>query len=229
MALLREVLIRCVARPVRSTWKARVSGIENMPREGGVVIVSNHLSVADPVIIMAAVSRPVAYWAKEALFTGGGFKGLCSRSLMRAVGAIPVQRDDDSATAGAALEAARVHLVNGGLMGVFPEGTRSSDGRLYRGRTGAARLAHAAQVPIVPVGITGTVRVEADGRRQARFERGAATAAFGEPILPPGPGAAVGPKTFRRMTDTVMAAVANLSGQEYVPVYSRPATDIEEQ
>lgn len=195
-----------------------------MPREGGVVIVSNHLSAADPVIIMAAVSRPVAYWAKEALFSGGGFKGFCSRSLMHAIGAIPVQREEDAAAAGGALEAARLLLSAGGLMGVFPEGTRSTDGRLYRGRTGAARLAHAAQVPLVPVGITGTVCVQPDGRRQAQFKRGAVTAAFGEPVLPPGPGSPVDHKTFRKMTDTAMATVASLSGQEYVPVYARPTT-----
>src|SRR3954470_350197 len=145
-------------------WRPTVDGLENVPPTGGAILAGNHVSVADELFLGSVVPRHIAFWAKSEYFKGSGVKGLISRSVLSGIGAIPVERAGGRAAL-AAFDGAVPVLKSGDLVAVYPEGTRSPDGRLYRGRTGAARLALAAGVPIIPVGVLGTDKVQPIGSR----------------------------------------------------------------
>lgn len=198
-------------------WRPHVEGFENIPTTGGVIYAGNHLSVADELFLGSVVPRHVAFWAKSDYFVGKGIGGFVTRNLMHGLGAIKVERGGGRAAL-AAFDGAIPVLKAGDTVAVYPEGTRSPDGRLYRGRTGVARLAVAAGVPIVPVGTLGTDKVQPIGQPYPMIGRGKVTIKFGQPIETTG--RADDRTSLRALTDEVMAEIQKLTGQEYVPRYA---------
>lgn len=204
-----------VGTALRLGWRPSVHGLEHLPRDGGAILASNHLSVADELFLGTVVPRHIAFWAKAEYFSGRGLRGWITRTTVDGMGAIRVERGGGRAAL-AAFDAAVPVLRDGGLVAVYPEGTRSPDGRLYRGRTGAVRLARQAGVPIIPVGVLGTDRVQPIGARFPRLHRIAYR--FGAPIEVAG--RIDGPAAIRSVTDELMAQIQTLTGQEYVPQYA---------
>ncbi len=221
--LLYRVLHTVVPPLARAVWRPTVRGLHHLPRTGGVLLASNHLSFADSVVIPVVAPRKVVFLAKSDYFEGTGLKGAASRAWFEGLGMLPVDRDDSKAAL-ASLDTALDVLHRGEAFGIYPEGTRSRDGRLYRGRTGVAHLALTAGVPIVPVGLVGTDRLQPVGARMPRIVE--VTVTFGEPItagvrfdgVPTG-------RARRQLTDEVMAAIAALSGQEEAGVYNERPPD----
>lgn len=204
-------LARLVYRPV-------VEGRRNVPKHGAVIVASNHLSFIDSVVIPIVAPRPVIFIAKREYWTGTGAKGLLLRAWFTAIGSIPIERGSHRA-AQAALAAALQVLEAGQAFGIYPEGTRSRDGRLYRGRTGVGWLALAAQVPVVPVALIGTDEIQPVGARIPRLRR--ITVRFGAPLRFARPGPGTTPAQARRhVTDEIMAAIAELSHQPLAGVYN---------
>jgi 1-acyl-sn-glycerol-3-phosphate acyltransferase len=202
-------------------WRPHVEGLENIPKTGGVIFAGNHLSVADELFLGASVPRHIAFWAKSDYFTGAGVNGWFSRTILNGLGAIPVNRGGGRAAL-TAFDGAIPVLQGGDCVAVYPEGTRSPDGRLYRGRTGVARLAVGAGVPIVPVGTIGTQRVQPIGQPYPMPFRGKVTIKYGKPIHTTG--RADDRTSLRALTDEVMAEIQKLTGQEYVPRYAPSKT-----
>jgi 1-acyl-sn-glycerol-3-phosphate acyltransferase len=193
-------------------FRPHVRGRENVPVTGPFIIASNHLSFIDSMAIPLMAPRRVGYLAKAEYFTGHGLKGWFTRTLFTALGALPVERQDHRA-AQEALDTAMTVLKAGGGFGVYPEGTRSRDGKLARGKTGVAWLALTADCPVVPVGITGTDRIQPIGARYWRPHRFSVT--FGEPLtFPEHRGQAGKGKARREVTDRIMNEIAALTGQE---------------
>lgn len=216
-------LAHAVIPPVfKAIWRPEVIGLENVPETGGVILASNHLSFADSIVIPVVVPRKVVFLAKQSYFTGTGPKGAFVRWWFEGIGMLPVDRDDAQAAMDS-LDTALDVLSRGEAFGIYPEGTRSRDGRLYRGRTGVAHLALTAGVPVVPVGLRGTEHLQPVGTRFPRPVK--VTLRFGEPISFAGKFDGVPPGRARReATDQIMAAIADLSGQEVASVYNdRPA------
>ena len=220
--LLYRVLHTIVPPLARAVWRPTVQGLHHLPATGGVLIASNHLSFADSVVIPVVVPRKVVFLAKSDYFEGTGVRGAVSRAWFTGLGMLPVDRDDSKAAL-ASLDTALAVLGRGEAFGIYPEGTRSRDGRLYRGRTGVAHLALTAGVPIVPVGLVGTDRLQPVGSRLPKVVP--VTVVFGEPITAGDRFAGVPTGRARRqLTDEVMTAIAALSGQEEAGVYNeRPA------
>lgn len=216
-------VLHAVVPPVlRAVWRPTVTGAENVPRTGGVILASNHLSFADSIVIPSVSPRPVHFLAKSDYFTGTGLKGAAQRAWFEGMGMLPVDRDDPQAALGS-LEVALEVLGKGEAFGIYPEGTRSRDGRLYRGRTGVAHLALTAGVPVVPVGLRGTAELQPVGSSLPRLAK--VTVEFGQPIQVAGrfDGVPLG-KARRVITDEVMESIAALSGQEVAGIYNeRPA------
>ncbi len=204
----------------RLVWRPVVEGREHVPQDGPLIVASNHLSFIDSIVIPLAVPhRRVTFLAKSDYFTGGGLLGWPRRTFFRVMGAVPVERGGDQHEAQAALETALEALRKGWAFGIYPEGTRTRDGRLYRGRTGVAWLALNSGAPVVPVGLTGTDRVQPIGANVPRVRRTAVR--FGEPIRPEDYAHISSPGRARRvLTDDLMAAIAALSGQERAPGYN---------
>jgi 1-acyl-sn-glycerol-3-phosphate acyltransferase len=203
-------------------WRLRVEGLEHVPRAGGLIFAGNHLSVSDELFLGAVVPRHLAFWAKAEYFRGDGLRGWVSRSVLGGLGAIPVERAGGRAVL-SAFDSAIPVLRAGDCVVVYPEGTRSPDGRLYRGRTGVARLALRAEVPIVPVGVLGTDKVQPIGARLPRLRPGEITVRFGAPMDVSGQ--ARDSKGLRAITDEVMAEIQRLTGQEYVGRYAPRRTE----
>lgn len=219
MPLLYSIGKLIVGNGMKIGWRPRVEGLEHLPTTGGAVLAGNHLSVADELFLGSVVPRHIAFWAKAEYFTGTGFKGFITRTVVGGLGAIRVERAGGRAAL-AAFDGAVPVLRAGDLVAVYPEGTRSPDGRLYRGRTGAARLAVAAGVPIVPVGVLGTDKVQPIGARAPRLGAGPVTIRFGKPIET---ASRMDDRTsLRVLTDEVMVEIQKLTGQEYVPRYAPP-------
>ncbi|HSP59851.1 MAG TPA: lysophospholipid acyltransferase family protein [Ornithinimicrobium sp.] len=217
--MIYELLHPVVTPLATAIWRPEVVGAQHVPPTGPVVLASNHLSFADSVVIPLTSPRQVAFLAKSDYFTGTGLRGWISREWFTGVRAIPVDRDDARA-AQRSLDLALAHLRGGGAFGIYPEGTRSRDGRLYRGRTGVAWLALEAGCPIVPVALTGTDQIQPVG---ARFPRRAKVRVeFGAPIEVAGrfEGVPLG-KARRELTDEVMAAILTMSGQEWAGEYNQ--------
>ena len=219
---LYQVTHRVVPPLARAIWRPTVEGLDRVPATGPVIVASNHLSFADSLVIPIVAPRQVVFLAKKSYFTGTGMKGALSRAWFTGMGMIPVDRDDQKAAL-ASLDLALQVLGGGGAFGIYPEGTRSRDGRLYRGRTGVAHLALTSGAPVVPVGLAGTENLQPVGARLPRLVP--VTVRFGEPLrfegryddVPPG-------LARRRATDEVMEAIAALSGQERADAYNeRPA------
>jgi 1-acyl-sn-glycerol-3-phosphate acyltransferase len=200
----------------RVGWRVTVEGLDRVPTRGGAILAGNHLSVCDQMFLGAVVPRQVHFWAKAEYFDLPGVRGALFGAVVRGMGAMPVHRDGGRAALHA-LDAAIPVLDAGELVGVFPEGTRSPDGRLYRGRTGLARLAAAAGAPVVPVGFRGTDRVQPIGQRLPRPAL-PVTVRFGEPL--PSDGVGRDMSSLRRFSEEIMQAIQRLTGQEYTGRYA---------
>ncbi|AGL15022.1 1-acyl-sn-glycerol-3-phosphate acyltransferase [Actinoplanes sp. N902-109] len=206
-----------VGNTMKIGWRPHVEGLENIPASGGAIFAGNHLSVADELFLGAVVPRHLAFWAKEEYFHGKTLGGKITKFVMNGLGAIRVERAGGRAAL-AAFDGAIPVLQAGDLVVVYPEGTRSPDGKLYRGRTGVARLAIAAGVPIIPVGMLGTEKVQPIGRRLPKLGTGPVTIKFGKPIDVTG--RPNDHTSLRTLTDEVMGEIQKLTGQEYVPRYA---------
>ncbi len=217
--------LHTVVPPIaKAVWRPTVRGLDHVPRTGGVLLASNHLSFVDSVVIPVVVPRKVVFLAKSDYFTGTGVKGALSKAWFGGLGMLPVDRDDSKAAL-ASLDTALEVLGRGEAFGIYPEGTRSRDGRLYRGRTGVAHLALTAGVPVVPVGLVGTERIQPVGSRLPRLAR--VTVSFGEPIevVDEYAGMPLG-RARRDLTDRIMTAIQGLTGQVEAGVYNdRPPDD----
>ncbi|WNM25687.1 lysophospholipid acyltransferase family protein [Demequina capsici] len=207
--LFKHVLL---GPPVKAYYRPWVEGADNVPAEGGAILASNHLSFSDSIFLPLVLKRKVVFLGKEEYFTGSGVKGYATKAFMEGVGTIPVHRGGGRASE-AALRTGMQVVQGGELLGIYPEGTRSPDGRLYRGKTGVARLAIEAGVPIVPVAMIGTDIAQPIGQRvPSRTDIGVR---IGPPIDPSEYSARQDDReALRELTDTVMAAIAGLSGQE---------------
>ena len=209
-----------VGMSLKYGFNPHVEGMNNVPRTGGAILAANHLSVADELFLGAVVDRQVHYWAKEDYFNLPGLKGKVMASLMHGLGTIPVHREGGRAALHA-LDAAVPVLQSGELVGIFPEGTRSPDGRLYRGRTGVARLAMQAGVPVIPIGILGTEKVQPKGHwmpRPTALGRSGVIIRFGEPLGFSDRDDDM--STMRAITDEIVLEIQKLSGQEYTGRYA---------
>jgi 1-acyl-sn-glycerol-3-phosphate acyltransferase len=206
-------LARFVLRPLFIlTCRPTVVGAERVPRTGPVLLASNHLSFIDSIAIPLMAPRKVGYLAKAEYFTGTGIKGWFTRTVFTALGARPVERDSQRA-AQAALDTVLHALNEGEAFGIYPEGTRSRDGKLARGKTGVAWLALTADCPVVPVAVHGTDRVQPVDAPYPRPAKVHIT--FGEPLtFPEQHGQARKGVARRVVTDRVMEAIQALSGQE---------------
>ena len=217
-------VLHSVVPPVaRGVWRPDVTGLENVPETGGVILASNHLSFVDSVVIPCVVPRKVVFLAKSDYFTGTGAKGMLSRAWFEGLGMLPVDRDDSKAAI-ASLDTALEVLGRGEAFGIYPEGTRSRDGRLYRGRTGVAHLALTAGVPVVPVGLEGTEKIQPVGSNLPKLAKVKVT--FGKPIEVVGryDGVPLG-RARREVTDEIMHAIHQLTGQVLAGVYNDRAPD----
>lgn len=216
--MLYEVLHTIVPPVARAVWRPVVEGVENVPMSGPVLIASNHLSFADSIVIPIVAPRKVSFLAKSEYFTGSGIKGRLTKAWFEGLGMVPVDRSDTRAALNS-LDIALEVLGKGGAFGVYPEGTRSRDGRLYRGRTGIAQLALTAGVPVVPVGLIGTAELQPVDANWPR--RAPVTVRFGKPIHVAGrfDGVAAG-RARREVTDEIMDAIHALTGQERAHAYN---------
>ena len=220
MPVLYTIGMWTAAPAIRQLWRPKVEGLEHVPSSGGAIFCGNHISVADEFFLGAVIDRPIAFWAKEEYFEKTGLQGLLFKGLMNGLGAIPVHRAGGRAAL-SAFDAAIPHLQDGGLVCVYPEGTRSPDGRLYRGRTGAARLALAAGVPIVPVGTIGTEKVQPIGQVLPTIKRTDVAIKFAKPIDVSEWQDADSPSSAaREITDKLMSTIQSLTGQQYVARYA---------
>lgn len=222
--MIYEMLHPVVTPVATAIFRPEVVGPGNVPPDGPVILASNHLSLSDSFVIPLTSPRQVAFLAKSEYFTGTGVKGWLSREWFTGVGSIPVNRDDVRA-AQQSLDLALAHLRGGGAFGIYPEGTRSRDGRLYRGRTGVAWLALQAGCPVVPVALTGTDKLMPVGARLPR--RVPVRVEFGTPIEVAGrfDGIPQG-RARRELTDEVMAAILSMSGQEWAGEYNQRTPEL---
>ena len=221
--MLYEVVHAVLPPVAKLYWRPRIEGLENIPSSGPVIVASNHLSFADSMVIPFFVPRKVVFLAKEDYFTGTGIKGALVRGWFEGIGMVPIDRDDTKAAL-ASLDIALEVLGRGEAFGIYPEGTRSRDGRLYRGRTGIAHLALTSGAPVVPVGLTGTEKIQPVGTRFPR--RADVTVRFGEPLRFEGTydGVSAG-RARREVTDVIMNEIQKLSGQPFAGVYNERPPD----
>ena len=217
--MLYEVLRGVIEPAARAVYRPHVEGIANVPKRGAVILAGNHLSFVDSVLIPLVAGRPVAFLAKSEYFVGRSPRQRFVGSLLGALGHVPVDRGKGRAAL-AALDVATDVLNGGGAFGIYPEGTRSLDGRLHRGHTGVAQLTLTTGAPVVPLGIIGTADMMPKGVRVPR--RKPVTVRFGKPLdFSRYDGLADAPAIRRSVTDEIMYAILELSGQEYVDAYHK--------
>lgn len=206
-----------VLSALRIWLRPKVDGIRDLPK-GPAIIAANHLSFSDYFLLAAVVPRRLTFLVKSSLFTGPGVKGWLAARIFRGLGQLPVDRHGGS-VGDAALQTGVEVLRQGGLLGIAPEGTRSPDGRLYRGRTGVARIALATGCPVIPVAMIGTDKVQPPGTTVPK--RSPVSVRIGAPLhFPLAEGPEPDQETLRTITDKIMSEVRQLSGQEYVDAYS---------
>jgi 1-acyl-sn-glycerol-3-phosphate acyltransferase len=203
--------------------RPKIVGLEYVPQSGPAILASNHLAVADSFYLPLVVRRRITFLAKSEYFTGTGLKGWFNRWFYSTTGQVPIDRSDADA-AQAALNTAERLLSQGKLLGMYPEGTRSPDGRLYKGKTGLARLALETGVPVIPVAMIGTNVVNPPGKKMWRFGR--VTVRFGKPMdFSRFDGLAGNRFIERAVIDEVIYELMGLSGQEYVDIYAATVKD----
>ena len=212
-------LVKAVLSPIlRLLFRPWVEGLENVPARGGAILASNHVSFSDSIFLPLVVPRRVTFLAKSEYFTGSGVKGRLTAAFFRAVGMVPIDRSGAEASE-AALQTGKRILARGELLGIYPEGTRSHDGRLYRGKTGVARLALEADVPVIPVAMIGTFEAQPTGQVIPNIRQ--VGVRIGKPLDFSRYKGLEGDRfVLRSMTDEIMYELMLLSGQEYVDLYA---------
>ena len=206
---------------LKTLFRPQAEGAENVPYEGAVILACNHLSYADWLFMPLVIPRRVTFVAKAEYFEGRGLKGWLQRTFFSGAGQVPIDRSSGRAAEGAMRTGLKV-LQAGQLFGIYPEGTRSPDGRLHRGRTGVARLALESKVPVIPVAVVGTDVVAPPGRVFGRLHR--PTVRFGRPLdFSRYEGMEGDRYILRAVTDEIMYEIMDLSGQEYVDTYATRA------
>jgi 1-acyl-sn-glycerol-3-phosphate acyltransferase len=213
-------VVKAVLAPVlRVLFRPWAEGADNVPRTGPAILASNHLSFSDHFFAPLPIPRKVVFLAKSEYFTGRGIKGLFSKAFFSGVGQIPVDRSGGEASERALATGLRV-LASGQLLGIYPEGTRTPDGRLFRGKTGVARLALEARVPVIPCAMVGGFEFQPPGRITPRL-RVRPGVRFGEPLdFSRYYGMENDKLVLRAVTDEIIYEIMNLSGQEYVDQYA---------
>lgn len=210
MSLKYKATQKTIEGLLRTVFRARVTGLENFPAEGPVIVASNHLAFLDSVIISALMPRRVAFLAKSEYVNSPGIKGKAMKTLFQVIDIIPVNRTDKKESM-KALETALERLNEGKVFGIYPEGTRSRDGYLYKGKIGVAWLAHMTGATVVPIGLIGTDKIQKPGSNMIYPHR--FTVRVGQPMTFEKLGEGMSGKQRRQTTDQIMDAIAQLSGQ----------------
>jgi 1-acyl-sn-glycerol-3-phosphate acyltransferase len=203
-------------------FRPKVRGLRNVPAKGPLIIASNHLSFSDSIFMPMVVPRKVTFLAKSEYFTSPGPKGLLKKLTFIALGQVPVDRSGGRRSEAALITGLKV-LSDGACLGIYPEGTRSPDGRLYKARTGIARLAIESGAPVVPVAMFDTDKIQPTGQVVPNVKR--VGMSFGEPIYFEGDPTDL--EHLRDVADTIMRAIGQLSGQEYVDTYAPKKARVE--
>ena len=209
--LVAGPLIKTVFRP----W---IVGLENIPKTGGVILASNHLSVIDSIFLPLLIGRRIYFLAKSDYFTGKGLKNWATKHFLLGTGMLPIDRSGGKASE-ASLTMGLGVVAKGNVLGIYPEGTRSPDGKMYRGRTGVARMILEGHVPVVPVAMIDTEKVMPVGSSLPKVRR--IGVVFGEPLdFSRFEGMESDRFILRSITDEIMYELSRISGQEYVDVYA---------
>ncbi len=202
-------------------FRPKVTGLRHVPTTGPVIIASNHLSFSDSIFMPLVVPRKVTFLAKSEYFTSPGIKGFIKKLTFIALGQVPVDRSGGKRSEAALLTGLRV-LNEGSCIGIYPEGTRSPDGRLYKGRTGIARMAIESGAAVVPVAMFNTAEIQPTGQVVPKVQR--VEMIFAEPMYFTGD--STDPAVLREATNKIMDVIAAMSGQIYVPnMYASEAKD----
>ena len=216
--LLKYVLLGPL---LRLLYRPKVAGLEHIPAHGPAILASNHLSFSDSFFLPLVCPRRITFLAKADYFNGRGIKGFFTRMFFTGVGQVPIDRSGGSASDDAIATGMRI-LGEGKLLGIYPEGTRSPDGRLYRGKTGVARMALEAGVPVIPVAMIDTDRIQPIGSKMPKIMR--VGIKIGEPLdFSRYAGMENDRFVLRSMADEIMYELMDLTGQEYVDMYAARA------
>lgn len=214
--LVAGPLLKTVFRP----W---VTGLDNIPKTGGVILASNHLSFIDSIFLPLVIERRIFFLAKSDYFTGRGAKNFFTKHFLLGTGMLPIDRSGGKASE-ASLNTGLAVIARGEVLGIYPEGTRSPDGRMYRGRTGVARMILEGHVPVVPVAMIDTEKVMPIGSKIPKVRR--IGIVFGEPLdFSRFEGMEGDRFILRSITDEIMYELSRISGQEYVDVYASSVKD----
>jgi 1-acyl-sn-glycerol-3-phosphate acyltransferase len=205
-------------------FRPKVKGLRHVPSSGPLIIASNHLSFSDSIFMPLVVPRKVTFLAKSEYFTSPGPKGLLKKLTFIALGQVPVDRSGGRRSEAALITGLKV-LAEGKCLGIYPEGTRSPDGRLYKGRTGIARLAIESGAPIIPVAMFNTEKIQPTGTVVPKVMR--VKMIFGEPMYFEGDSTDL--QYLRDVTDKIMSTIQEMSGQEYVDAYATKARKATEE
>ena len=212
---------------LRLIFRPHTEGAHHVPEEGPAILASNHLSYADWLFMPLTLTRRVTFVAKAEYFTTPGIKGWFQKKFFSGAGQVPIDRSGAGAAEGALISAKRI-LAGGELFGIYPEGTRSHDGKLYRGKTGVARLALETKVPVIPVAVVGTDVVAPPGKKFGSFTR--PVVRFGQPLdFSRYEGLENDRYILRSITDEIMYEIMRLSGQEYVDIYASKAKALDKE
>jgi 1-acyl-sn-glycerol-3-phosphate acyltransferase len=212
-----------LAPALRAVYRPDITGAGSIPAVGPVIFAANHISFADEFFTPLAARRQIVYFAKAEYFTTPGVKGRLSALFFTTLGHVPVERSDPRAAA-SVIDVGVDVLRDGKALGIFPEGTRSPDGRLYKFRTGVARVALRSGAPVVPVGLVGTRAVQPPGDRMWHLAK--VGVHFGAPLRFSGrEGEERSARVLREVTETVREAVQALSGQQYADAYATSARE----
>ena len=208
-----------VAGPlVKTVFRPWVTGADNIPKTGAVILASNHLYVVDSIFLPLVIERRISFLAKSDYFMGRGLKGWAIKNFLKGTGMLPIDRSGGKASE-ASLNTGLKVLARGEVLGIYPEGTRSPDGKLYRGRTGVARMILEAHVPVVPVAMIDTEKVMPIGSKLPKVRR--IGVIFGEPLdFSRFEGLESDRFILRSITDEIMYELNRISGQEYVDIYA---------
>jgi len=213
--ILKNIVLGPLLKVLFRPW---IRGADKIPSDGAAILASNHLSFSDSIFLPLMLRRPVVFLAKSEYFTGKGIKGALSRWFFKSTGQLPIDRSGGKASE-AALNTGLQVLSQNQLLGIYPEGTRSPDGRLFRGRTGIARMVLEAKVPVFPVAMIDTEKVQPIGKRLPRIRR--IGVVVGDPLDFSRFAGMEGDRlVLRAVTDEITYELMKLSGQEYVDVYA---------
>ena len=210
---------------LRLVYRPSAENVEHVPKEASAILASNHLTVIDSFFLPLVFERKISFLAKSDYFTQRGPKGWAKRVFFGGTGQVSIDRSGGRAGE-QALRTAVVVLERGELLGIYPEGTRSPDGRLYRGKTGVARMALEAKVPVIPIAMIGTAKMQPAGRVIPKIMRPGPSIRFGKPLdFSRYEGMENDRLVLRSITDEIMYELMELSGQEYVDIYAQVAKD----